>query len=119
VGDKRTLPLRVRVLRLPDWPTMHFRLPPWSIGQRIRALRMWRELSSRQVAPAAGISAVAWCKWERGLTHLGSRQILAAAKVLDVRICDIVPSPGHRDIILDRYAVECCCPNCSHLFREI
>lgn len=25
----------------------------------------------------------------------------------------------HRDIIHDRYALECCCADCSHFFREI
>ncbi len=109
--------LDVKTLALEDWPTGHWRTDqrgPWeAIGHRLRDLRNYRRLNSRHAGECAGISAQAWCKWERGLTKLGSRQLLIAARVLGVRVFDIVQAPGHRDIILDRESTPCCCSNCN------
>ena len=102
--------------RLPAWPTTHFFLwggDPWhSTGERLRDLRVWKGMSTRQAGAGAKISAPAWSKWESGKTTLCTGQILKAARALGVSFADITLPDGHRDIIRDRSLAGCMCTWC-------
>lgn len=56
-----------------------------SIGERIKAARRRTGLGQRELAQAAGVSAMAISKYERGLDTPGSAVLLRLAKALDVK----------------------------------
>ncbi len=57
-----------------------------AIGERIKEARIMADLSLRELASLAGVSAQAISKYERGLDKPGSAVLLSLAKALGVRV---------------------------------
>lgn len=80
-----------------------------SIGDRIRVLRLERNLSQRKLAAASGISANALSLIERGKTSPTASTMQKLAVALGVKISDFFESPGEGidDIVLVRAGERC------------
>lgn len=55
-----------------------------AIGERLRWLRLQQKLEQREVAARLGISASSLSRYETGMSEIGSTQIEAFARALDV-----------------------------------
>lgn len=61
-------------------------LPPLQIGERIRLIRMLRNLSMRELASKCGVSQTAIMKWEQGEVPPNSKRIIDLCKVLNIPV---------------------------------
>ena len=64
------------------------------LGERVREVRGWRQLSVRQAAGLAGVSSSVWGQVERGERPVGNRRVLEAmARTLRVHPTDLTGQP--------------------------
>ncbi len=55
-----------------------------TLGSRIRAARIRRELTQQEAAAALGVHEVTWNRWESGLLQPTLAHLLAVAKALRI-----------------------------------